>query len=65
MYSYRQVAPQIKTKMVMEGTMMIGYSPLSSKGLVNFFRVIVENPLCDRAEMDFMIQEIDRLGRNL
>ncbi|XP_033726715.1 cysteine sulfinic acid decarboxylase-like [Pecten maximus] len=60
-----KVAPQIKTKMMMEGTMMTAYQPLSSKGLVNFFRIIIENPLCDKTGMDFIVNEIDRLGRNL
>ncbi|CAL1542704.1 unnamed protein product [Lymnaea stagnalis] len=60
-----KVAPKLKARMVSAGTMMIGYQPLSSKGLVNFFRVVVHNPACDHSDMDFVISEMERLGRDL
>ena len=52
----------IKTRMMKEGSMMIGYQPLSPKKLVNFFRIIIHNPLCDFSDMDFVVSEIQRLG---
>ncbi|KAL5009445.1 hypothetical protein ScPMuIL_011750 [Solemya velum] len=60
-----KVGPAVKAKMVTEGTMMIGYTPLSAKGLVNFFRIIVGNPLTTHEEMDFVLEEIHRLGKDL
>ena len=60
-----QVAPIIKTGMMEAGTMMIGYQPLSTKKLVNFFRIIIHNPLCDFSDMDFVVREIDRLGNDI
>ena len=48
-----------------DGTMMIGYNPLTTKGYVNFFRVIVTNPLTNPSDMDFILDEMDRLGADL
>ncbi|XP_078331869.1 cysteine sulfinic acid decarboxylase-like isoform X1 [Crassostrea virginica] len=59
------IAPQIKRKMMEDGTMMIGYNPLTTKGYVNFFRVIVTNPLTNPSDMDFILDEMDRLGADL
>ncbi|XP_025081278.1 cysteine sulfinic acid decarboxylase-like isoform X2 [Pomacea canaliculata] len=59
-----KVAPEIKRKMTVQGTMLIGYQPLSSKNLVNFFRIVILNPLCDFCDMDFVVSEIDRLGKD-
>ena len=58
-----QVAPVIKERMAMEGTMLIGYQPLNGK--VNFFRMVVANLESTTKDMDFVIYEIDRLGRDL
>ncbi|XP_059162402.1 cysteine sulfinic acid decarboxylase-like [Physella acuta] len=60
-----KVAPKIKEAMVKCGSMMISYQPLSSKGFVNFFRMVVHNPLCTYSDMDFVISEVDRLGHHL
>ncbi|KAK7092614.1 cysteine sulfinic acid decarboxylase-like isoform X2 [Littorina saxatilis] len=57
-----KVAPLIKAKMMKEGTMMIGYQPLTPKKFVNFFRIIIHNPLCDFSDMDLTVSEIKRLG---
>ncbi|XP_071137024.1 cysteine sulfinic acid decarboxylase-like [Mytilus edulis] len=56
-----EVAPAIKSRMMLKGSIMISYQPLSTKGLVNFFRVIVGNPVCERSDMDFIVDEIIRL----
>lgn len=60
-----KVAPKIKQRMMEKGTMMVGYTPLAPKKLVNFFRIIIHNPLCDFSDMDFVIDEIQRLGNDL
>jgi glutamate decarboxylase len=58
-----QVAPQIKAKMMEEGTTLIGYQPLGSN--VNFFRCVFSNPATQHEDVDFLLEEIARLGSNL
>lgn len=68
MYHYflTQVPSIIKARMVQEGTMMIGYQPLASKNLVNFFRLVnTSTPMTTNADMDFVLDEIERLGKDL
>ncbi|XP_048728845.1 cysteine sulfinic acid decarboxylase-like [Ostrea edulis] len=60
-----KIAPQIKRRMMENGTMMIGYNPLTSKGYVNFFRVIITNPMTTKEDLDFILDEMDRLGKQL
>nr|XP_035944537.1 cysteine sulfinic acid decarboxylase isoform X2 [Halichoerus grypus] len=64
-YSERlaKVAPVLKERMVKEGSMMIGYQPHGTRG--NFFRMVVANPALTRADMDFLLNELERLGRDL
>lgn len=49
--------------MMKQGTMMVGYQPLGNK--VNFFRVIAFSPLLSKKDMDFFLDEIERLGNDL
>lgn len=52
-----------KEKMIKSGTMMVGYSPLNNKGHGNFFRMVVmAHPRPTAASMDFVINEIEKLG---
>ncbi|XP_076437424.1 cysteine sulfinic acid decarboxylase-like [Babylonia areolata] len=60
-----KVAPIVKKGMMMEGSMMIAYQPLTCKNLVNFFRVIVINSLSDFSDMEFIVDEIERLGKGI
>lgn len=61
-----QVAPLLKARMVQQGTLMIGYQPLASKNLVNFFRMVTTCiPTPTTAHMDFVLDEIERLGADL
>ncbi|XP_035244491.1 acidic amino acid decarboxylase GADL1-like [Anguilla anguilla] len=57
------VAPLIKERMMKKGSMMIGYQPHGSR--VNFFRQIVISPQLSRADMDFVLDEIEKLGKDL
>ncbi|XP_036412272.1 glutamate decarboxylase 1 [Colossoma macropomum] len=57
------VAPKIKAKMMEEGVTMIGYQPLGDK--VNFFRCVFSNPATQKEDVDFLLDEIARLGREL
>ncbi|XP_069586122.1 acidic amino acid decarboxylase GADL1 [Ranitomeya imitator] len=58
-----QVAPTIKERMMKKGSMMIGYQPHRDK--VNFFRHIIISPQVSREDMDFVLDEIELLGKDL
>uniref|UniRef100_A0A674CB02 Glutamate decarboxylase 1b n=1 Tax=Salmo trutta TaxID=8032 RepID=A0A674CB02_SALTR len=58
-----QVAPNIKAMMMESGTTMVGYQPQGQK--VNFFRMVISNPAALQSDIDFLIDEIERLGRDL
>ncbi|XP_077870441.1 glutamate decarboxylase 1 isoform X2 [Saccoglossus kowalevskii] len=58
-----QVAPIIKARMMECGSTMVGYQPLDDK--VNFFRLVVSNAAVRRSDLDFLIQEIERLGKDI
>uniref|UniRef100_A0A673NFA8 Glutamate decarboxylase 1 n=2 Tax=Sinocyclocheilus rhinocerous TaxID=307959 RepID=A0A673NFA8_9TELE len=58
-----KVAPKIKAMMMECGTTMVGYQPQGDK--VNFFRMVVSNPAVTRSDIDFLINEIERLGQDL
>nr|XP_036864519.1 acidic amino acid decarboxylase GADL1 isoform X3 [Manis javanica] len=57
------VAPAIKERMMKKGSLMLGYQP--HRGKVNFFRQVVINPQVGREDMDFLLDEIDLLGRDM
>ena len=65
LWAHFQVAPEIKEGMVRNGSLLIGYTPLKQKGYVNFFRIIIQNKLCEFKDMDYVVKEIDRLGKHL
>ncbi|XP_017022746.1 cysteine sulfinic acid decarboxylase [Drosophila kikkawai] len=57
------VAPKIKEQMTHNGTLMIGYSPLKAHNLGNFFRMVLTCfPILKSEELDFILDEIERLG---
>ncbi|XP_049639385.1 cysteine sulfinic acid decarboxylase isoform X1 [Suncus etruscus] len=58
-----KVAPVLKERMVKEGSMMVGYQPHGTRA--NFFRMIVANPALTPADMDFLLNELERLGQDL
>ncbi len=58
-----KVPPEIKKRMTLNGTMMIGYQPL--KDLGNFFRMVVVSAAVTRVDMEFVVDEIHRLGKDL
>lgn len=61
--SLPQVAPVIKARMMEHGTTMVSYQPLGDK--VNFFRMVISNPAATHQDIDFLIEEIERLGQDL
>lgn len=58
-----QVAPAIKERMMKKGSLMLSYQP--HRGKVNFFRQVVISPQVSREDMDFLLDEIDLLGRDM
>uniref|UniRef100_A0A8D0HJZ3 Cysteine sulfinic acid decarboxylase n=1 Tax=Sphenodon punctatus TaxID=8508 RepID=A0A8D0HJZ3_SPHPU len=58
-----RVAPTIKERMMRKGSMMVSYQPHGTK--VNFFRQVVTNPTVTKADLDFFLEEIERLGEDL
>ena len=58
-----QVAPRIKERMIKDGSMMVTYQPLRNQP--NFFRLVLQNSGVERADMDYFVQEFERLGSDL
>jgi len=58
-----KVAPVIKKRMMDDGSMMVGYQPCGKFG--NFIRMVVINPELTRADMDYIVDTIARLGHDL
>ncbi|CAN8013284.1 unnamed protein product, partial [Ixodes persulcatus] len=57
------VTAQLKARMMNTGTLMITYQPIWDKP--NFFRNIVSNAGVRPEDIDFLVQEMDRLGHDL
>ena len=49
--------------MMDRGNLMVGYQPLDDKP--NFFRMIISNAASTKEDIDFMLEEIVRIGREL
>lgn len=59
-----RVTTKIKESMVLDGSLMIGYTPLPN--IVNFFRMVVScEPPPTEASMDYVISQIEKLGTDL
>lgn len=61
-----QVAPKIKERMIMDGSLMLGYTPLNHKGFGNFFRMVITcSPEAKESSMNFVIEKIENFGQDL
>ena len=58
-----KVAPKIKALMMEKGSTMVGYQPLGE--LPNFFRMITSNVASSRFDIDFLLDEIEKLGEQV
>ena len=58
-----KVTAELKTRMMYAGNLMVSYQPLDDKP--NFFRSIISNQACSEEDIDFMLEEFDRLGIDL
>lgn len=52
-------------RMVADGTMLIQQNPLEEFNLPNFFRLTLKNEKSTIADMDYILENIDRLGQDL
>ena len=57
------MAPEIKKRMMLKGSLMVGYQPLDEHP--NFFRAIISNAASKEEDIIFMLDEIERLGQDL
>lgn len=46
-----------------KGSVMVGYQPHGPRA--NFFRQVATSPAVTRRDLDFFLDEIERLGRDL
>ena len=58
-----QVAPKIKERFTVEGNLLCGYQPL--KELPNFFRMVVIADTVEHADMDHVLDTIEKWGKDL
>jgi glutamate decarboxylase len=49
--------------MMERGTTMVGYQP--DKQRPNFFRMIISNPAIKEEDLDFLVDEIVEIGKDL
>lgn len=57
------ICPRIKGRMMKAGTLMVGYQRHGK--IPNFFRSIISQDALTEEDIDFMLDEIDRLGEDL
>nr|XP_020462422.1 acidic amino acid decarboxylase GADL1 [Monopterus albus] len=57
------VAPVVKERMMKKGSLMVGYQ--AHHGQPNFFRMVVISPQVSREDLDFVLDEIHSLGKDL
>lgn len=58
-----RITTLIKERMMMNGNLMVGYSPLPFKNLGNFFRMVVScHPPATKESMSFVLDEIEKIA---
>lgn len=67
LFQHFQLTATLKGRMMNNGTLMIGYQPidLPSMKIPNFFRSIISNAGVQEKDIDYMLDELDRLGHDL
>ncbi|KAG8232468.1 hypothetical protein J437_LFUL012114 [Ladona fulva] len=58
-----RVAPKVKERMMKKGSLMVTYQPL--REWPNFFRFVLQNSGTSFKDMDFVLNEIESLGKDL
>lgn len=57
------ICPKIKSRMMKAGTLMIGYT--RNMEIPNFFRMVLSQEATNKEDIDFILKEIDRLGKDM
>ncbi|XP_014488839.1 PREDICTED: cysteine sulfinic acid decarboxylase [Dinoponera quadriceps] len=61
-----KVTSKIKERMILEGSLMIGYTPLPAKNIGNFFRMVICcQPPPTESSMDHVISQIEKFALDL
>ncbi|KAJ8306840.1 hypothetical protein KUTeg_014924 [Tegillarca granosa] len=58
-----KIAPKLKAAMMEKGSMMVTYQTLGD--LPNFFRMAISNPALTEKDLDFVVDEFDRLAEEI
>lgn len=58
-----KICPILKSRMMQTGTLMVGYQPDDRRP--NFFRNIISSAAVTESDIDFLLNEMDRLGHDL
>lgn len=58
-----KVAPKVKERMMKTGAMMITYQPIHDKP--NFFRLVIQNSALNHSDMEYIIETIENLAKDL
>ena len=59
----KKVTAKLKSIMMEAGTLMVSYQPLGD--VPNFFRSIISNVATREEDIDFMLNEMEKLGKHL
>lgn len=60
------ITAKTKELLVLDGRLMIGYTPMKQKNFGNFFRMVVCcQPQPSHDTMDFAIEQIEKIGGKL
>jgi len=60
-----EVTQTVCLRMQRAGKIMVNFSPLPDQGLPHFIRAVMIQPRVQLADIDFMLEELDRLGHDL
>lgn len=61
-----EVTTEIKKRLTLDGYLLISYTPLPHKEIVNFFRMVVTcQPPPTKSSMDYVINQIEKFAADL
>jgi glutamate/tyrosine decarboxylase-like PLP-dependent enzyme len=60
-----EATSEIYARMQQRGTMLVNFNPLPDHGLPRFFRIVFNSPRVATTDVEFVLDEIERLGADL
>ena len=60
-----EVHKYLYTAQQKDGSVLICQTPMDKHGIPNFLRLVLKSSKLDTHDMDYLLQEIDRLGKNI